>query len=144
MVGTSHCQRRRCNTCKHVLATNIITVPKGVYHIKKAFTCTTSHIVYAVGCKRHQHVLYIGENERRLVDRFIEHRRDILIRDLSKPVPKHFTTSNHTVDDVAVTAPTQVHDMSERRTTEQRIIFQLGTLQAAGMNIKFTVFNARM
>ena len=143
-VGTSRCQRRRCNTCKHVLATSTITGPKGDYHIKKAFTCTTSHVVYAICCKRHKHVMYIGETERRLADRFTEHRRDILIRDLSKPVPQHFTTSNHTIDDVTVTALTQVHDASERKIKEQRIIFQLGTLQPAGMNIKFTVFNARM
>ena len=51
-VGTSRCQRRRCNTCKYVLATSTITGPKGDYHIKKAFTYTTSHVVYTIGLQK--------------------------------------------------------------------------------------------
>ena len=101
----------------------------------------SSYNTIAIGCKRHPHMLYIGETERRLADRFTEHRRDILIRDTSKPVPLHFIGDNHTISDVVVTALTHVYNKQERRTTEQRIIFKLGTLQPNGMNIQFDVFN---
>ena len=96
---------------------------------------------YCIRSKRHPTTLYIGETERRLADRFTEHRRDILIRDLTKPVPNHFTTSNHTLDDVQVTALTQVGDRKGRRLAEQRIIYQLGTLMPNGMNLQFNAFN---
>jgi hypothetical protein len=141
--GTTPCRRRRCNTCRHVLSTGTVAGPDGTYHIKKSFTCVSTHVIYAIGCKRHPNVLYIGETERRLADRFTEHRRDIYLRDVSKPVPQHFTTDDHTLDDVTVTALTQVHNKRDRRTTEQRIIFQLGTLKPNGMNVQFHVFNAR-
>ena len=112
----------------------------GTFNIKSKFTCTSTHVVYAIGCHRHHGVLYIGEMERRLADRFTEHRRDIMNRDISKPVPQHFTTSEHNLEDVYVTALVNVHGRRERRTVEERTIYRLGTLQPHGMNIKFNSF----
>lgn len=144
-VGTTPCRRRVCYTCQHVTTTDCITGPHGnTYHIRKPFTCISTHVVYSLGCKRHPNTLYIGETERRLGDRFVEHRRDIRNRDISKPVPQHFTTSDHTLDDVTITALTHVRGQDDRRAMEQRIIFQLGTLQPNGMNIQFNIFNARV
>ena len=140
-VGTVPCRRNRCNTCRHVEETDSVTGPSGSFNILSQFTCTSTHIIYAIGCHRHHGVLYIGETERRLADRFREHRRDIVIRDLSKPVPQHFIGSDHTMDDVFVTGLVHVHNQRERRTLEERTIFRLGTLQPHGMNIKFQSFN---
>ena len=52
------------------------------------------------------------------------------------------SNSMTTEDDFFVCVNT-INDTSDRKIKEQRIIFQLGTLQHAGMNIKFTVVNAR-
>ena len=139
--GTTPCRRPRCNTCKHTVNDGAVTGSSGRrYNIGKAFTCTSTHVIYAIGCKRHPGILYIGETKRQLADRFREHRRDV-IRKLTKPVPQHFCSSGHNISDATITALVQVYGMQDRRVAEQNIIFQLRTMWPHGMNIKFDVFH---
>ena len=49
------------------------------HHIKSHITCETFNVIYLIQC-RLCNLLYIGETERRLKDRFNEHRRPILNR----------------------------------------------------------------
>ena len=121
--GTTPCRRPRCNTCKHTVNDGSVTGSSGRrYNIRKAFTCTSTHVIYAIGCKRHPGILYVGETERQLADRFREHRREIVIRELTKPVPQHFCAPGHNVSDATITALVQVYGMQNRRVAEQKIV----------------------
>ena len=61
--------------------------------------------------------------------------------DTTKPVPKHFTTNNHTKDDIRITGVRKCQgDTNSRRRQEQQIIFKLGTLFPHGMNTDFPTF----
>ena len=46
--------------------------------------------------------MYIRETRRRLADRFREHRRDVIKGRNDLPVPAHFNSTNHTLEDMKV------------------------------------------
>ena len=45
---------------------------------------------------------YLGETDRRLADRFREHRKDVISKRNDLPVPDHFNQENHTLEDLKV------------------------------------------
>ena len=95
-------------------------------------------IVYVIICSR-CNILYVGETQRRLADRFTEHLRSINKNFQGFPVARHFNPpSRCTIDDIRVTGAIKARGTSKDRiTAEHRLIFKLGTIQPAGLNSKF-------
>ena len=60
------------------------------------FVCTSTNLIYCITCLVCQK-LYIGESDRKLGDRFVEHLIDVQANDLSlsKPVTQHFNLPGH-------------------------------------------------
>ena len=61
-----------------------------------------------------------------IAERFRQHLYDIDKADTTKPVPKHFTTNNHTKDDIRITGVRKCQgDTNSSCRQEQEIIFKL-------------------
>ena len=84
--------------------------------------------------------LYIGETGRRLGNRFREYLRDVEKDDknASKLVLRHFNLPNHSKQHMAVCGLSLLQGSTEsRKTLEQKVIFQIGTLNPHGTNERF-------
>ena len=138
--STTACKRSRCNTCAHVISMDSITGPNN--HQRKicdTFTCTSRNLIYAIICVK-CNLIYIGETKRRMADRFTEHLRSIRLRMPGLPIATHFC-NGHSTDDIKVTGIKLCKGPDHiRKDTEQRIIYELGTVQPDGLNASFTSF----
>ncbi|KAJ8031993.1 hypothetical protein HOLleu_25387 [Holothuria leucospilota] len=136
---TTSFRRPRCNTCDHVILGENVTGPKAVWYVKEKFTCISSNIIYALSCSRCGQ-LYIGETKRRLADRVTEHLHSIRIQTAGLPITAHFNSPGHTIDDLKVCVLKSCRGDKERKTMEERLIYQLGTLHPNGINSLFRSF----
>ena len=116
---------RNCQDQSDPLRSLIILPVPAIYCI----TCTL--------CKK----LYIGETGRRLGDRFREQLRDVEIDDknASKPGARYFNLPNHCKQHMVVCGLSLHQGSTEsRKTLEQKIIFQIGTLNPHSINERFS------
>ncbi|PFX22071.1 hypothetical protein AWC38_SpisGene13412 [Stylophora pistillata] len=84
--------------------------------------------------------IYIGETGRRLGDRFREHLCDVERndRDTSKPVARHFNLPNHSKQHMAICSLSlHLGSTESRKTLEQKLIFQSGSLNPTGRSQSF-------
>ena len=65
-------------------------------------------------------MLYIGESGRRLGDRTRDHLYDIRKNDLSKPVSRHFNSSNHSISDFVAFGLSVINGGNDGRKTNSR------------------------
>ena len=83
--------------------------------------------------------LYIGETDRHLGDRIRDHLNDIRKNDLSKPVSRHFTSSNHSISDFVAFGLSVINGVNDRRKTkEMRLFHALSTPNPHRINKRFT------
>ena len=138
--GSFKCSRTRCNTCPFIHNTVNISGPKRSIKVTDRFDCTSSNVIYCITCTLCK-MLYIGETGRRLGDRFREHLRDVKNNDndASKPVSKHFNLPGHSFENMVVCG-LRLHlgNTESRKTSEQKFIFQIGTLAPHGINERFS------
>ena len=128
--------RLGCKTCPFIRNVKKISEPKRSIKITDHFTCTSANDIYRITCTLCKK-LYIGETGRRLGDRFREHLRDVEKDDQnsSKPVARHFNLSNHSNQHMVVCGLSLHQGGTEsRKTIEQKVIFQIGTLSPNGIN----------
>ena len=136
--GTFRCSRKRCNTCPFIALRTSVTGPKSTFNITDHFDCTTFNVIYCIQCS-HCSQLYIGETGRRLGDRVRDHLYDIRKNDPSKPVSRHFNSTDHSISDFVVFGLSLIKGGNDcRRTKEMRLIHTLGTLNPLGMNERFS------
>ena len=134
--STTPCNRPRCNTCAYVYSADTITGPSGQATIHDTFSCTSVNLIYAITCHKCD-MLYIGETKRRMADRFTEHLRSIKLKQTGLPVASHFAT-NHSLNDITITGIKLCNGTDTvRKKHEERLIYKLGTLAPAGMNVSF-------
>ena len=97
--------------------------------ISSTVTCTL--------CKK----IHISDMGRRLGDRFRQHLRDVKINDedVSKPVARHFNLPNHSQKHMTVCG-LSLHpgNTENHKNTEQKLIFQIGTLSPSEINERFS------
>ena len=132
--------RKRCITCPFVISRTSVTGPKSSLNITDHFDCTTPNVVYCIQCSKCNQ-LYIGETGRRLGDRIRDHIYNIRKIDLSKPVSRHFNSSNHSISNFFAFGLSIINGGNDcRKTKEMRLIHTLGTLSPHGINERF-IFN---
>ena len=133
----------------NLISRDSITGPNNqTFVIKNSFTCTTTNVVYAISCTK-CNLIYIGETKRKIADRFRENLLSInkqIDRNEETPglpVANHFGHGHHDKNDMKVYGVLACRGSEKiRKDAKQRIIFRLGTLQPAGMNISFTAFKS--
>ena len=103
------------------------------------FTCTSANVIYwwlVLFAK-----LYIDDAGRRLGDPFREHLRDVEkdAKNASKPVARHFNLPIHCKQHMAVYGLSLHQGNKEsRKTLEQKLSFQIGTLNPHDINESFS------
>ena len=138
--GTFTCKRTRCKTCPFISNTVKISGPNRSVKVTDHFTCISTNVIYCITCTLCKKI-YIGETGRRLADRFREHLRDAEQNntDASKPVARHFNLPNHSHHNMTICGLSLHQGNTEsRKTLEQKLIFQLGTLSPHGINERFS------
>ena len=80
---------------------------------------------------------YVGEIGRRLREQFRDVKRKY--KEASEKVARHFQLTNHYRQDMAVCGLSLHLSISEsHKTLEQKLIFQIGTLDTHGINERFS------
>ena len=114
--------------------------PKRSIKITDHFTCTSADVIYCIICT-YCKKLYIGETGRRLDERFREHLCDVERndKDASKPVARYSNLPNYYKQRMEVCGISLHLSSSEsRKTLEQKLILQIGTLNPKGINERFS------
>ena len=112
--GTHPCGHSLCLTCEHTNPSDSISGPNNTFHIRQHFTCACSSVcvVYSFTCTKCS-ILYIGETCRQLNARFGEHLRSVEEKKHLSPeyqddedinIAIHFNLSNHSIDDMEISA----------------------------------------
>ena len=96
-------------------------------------------MIYAITCTRCEKI-YFGETKRRLADRFTEHLRSIKLNFPGLPVAAHFNSSGHSIFNPKVSVVTICINDTNRKTEEERLIYNLGTLEPRDINVRFHSF----
>ena len=136
--GTTSCHRPRFNTCSRVTLGNKIRGPLRNWNVLGSNACISSYVIYAIACTREE--IHIWETKRQLSDRFTEHLRPIKIIFSGLPVTAHFNSSEHSIFNANVSVVTSCVNDTYRKTEEERLINDLGTLEPRGMNVRFHSF----
>ena len=68
--------------------------PKGMLTTQD-ISCITDNVVYCLTYIKCPSIVYIGETERRLADRFRKHRRDVINGENDLPLPAFSNQANH-------------------------------------------------
>ena len=107
------------------------------HHIKSHITCETFNVIYLIQC-RLCNLQYCGETNRRLKDRFNEHRRTILNPTgnyIHTAVSEHFLT--HHSDNHMLLIPIEKLKNgrdSSRKAREAHLIHKAKTIEPLGIN----------
>ena len=102
------------------------------YNVIKDATCKDRNLIYALFCNRCEKTVYVGETERTLKERTIEHKRDIKFQK-DKPIMRHFR--NHDEKDLSVAILTRTY----RIISEEKWIKTLQTYSPRGCNVKINI-----
>lgn len=132
------CLRHACEVCRIMTTGEAITDTSGenTYSTRKEVDCSTRNVVYVISCVRCDRVVYVGETERSVRERMLEHMRDVR-NGLDKPIIKHFD-KEHSVCDMRISVLREMYGESRncRILWEERWIKWLGTRVPAGCNVK--------
>ena len=97
---------KRCNNCgicPYVKEGKSVGATSTNYktNINTMVSCSSKNIIYLLGCKKCPQQ-YIGESERSLRERFVEHRGYVNTRNFSKTTGVHFNEKGHSVSDMEI------------------------------------------
>ena len=143
--GYSYCNKPICRYCKLLNKTGKLkSHTTGIYHnTMKKVSCRSSNVVYAATCNKCG-IQYVGQTLLRLKDRFVGHFGGITKGDQDKPIPKHFSQSDHQgIDDVRITIlefikmpPRSPQAAIIRQRVEKNWTHTLRTLAPQGLNLE--------
>ena len=132
---TFTCKRTRCKTYPFISSAVKISEPNRSVKVTDHFTCISTNVIYCISCTLCKKI-YIGETERKLVDRFREHLRDVEKNNSKK---QQMRSNQWRAILIFLITPT-MHNMTiwrlslhhgnteSRKNLEEKFIFQLGTL----------------
>ena len=109
LEGVRRCSKglntARCQCCSILTDTPAGVVRSVVVNgrelkVEDAITCKTESVIYVIMSRKDPTRCYGGQTGGRVDRRLGQHRRDIMNRDESKVVARHFMQTNSTVDDI--------------------------------------------
>ena len=123
--GNSQCQQPCCKTCPH-MKTGTLFCSKTTgerFCVKAIADCRTRNVVHLIECKKCA-IQYIGETENALRVRLTGHRSDIKHRRTDRPVAKHFSLPDHSMEDLSIMVIQKIYrkDTNYRRRKESHWI----------------------
>ena len=127
-----------CTACPYIMEGSTITKTRKLWEIQKNLNCNSENIVYMIECQKDNcRKRYIGQTERKLSDRFSEHRGYVNRKILSQPTGQHFNSPGHSISDMKITVIEKIkkNDKSYREERETYFIALFNTFYR-GMNKK--------
>ena len=96
--------------------------------INVSANCLTTNVIYMLGCKRCPQQ-YVGESERSLKERFLEHKGYVSNNILTKAKGEHFNQKGHSVSDMEITIIEKIfnQDPQFRKQREKMFINKFNT-----------------
>ena len=93
---------KQCPICPFVIEGKNIKTETFTWNINKEITCQTENLVYMVKCtkERCKENIYIGETERSLKERIIEHIQYIKSNNKKQATGFHFNQPGHSLHDM--------------------------------------------
>ena len=104
--------------------------------IQGRFTCKSKNVIYVLSCTKCG-LQYVGQTGNTFNEHYRAHLTDIRQRNVLKPVSLHFTSTDHSVNNVVATIVTQkTSNINVRLRTEESWINLLQSRQPSGLNLK--------
>ena len=128
---TVSCKRRRCTTCNYINSRNYtysyITRKKYFTNLgARQGNCLTTGIVYGISCRKCDGCVYVGMTTRALSTRFMEHRNSVNSqKNTHLPLYNHFSTDNHTSEDMQIQIIYKTDKLSKDEITEDLLSQEL-------------------
>ena len=128
----------KCQICPRILTDSII---KGTDQtditVKNNNACQTWNAVYGIKCAKCDRVMYVGETERTIAERFKEHLAGVR-HERNKAVALHFNEPDHDISDFQIVILEKCADRSRyyRKIRELFWIERLSTIIPSGLNKK--------
>ena len=136
--SSSQTCRDGCEKCQRIVRDQVSnTSGDSSYTPVRDGTCRTRNVIYGIICLRCAFTMYVGETERELGERMIEHLRDVRLGK-DKPINSHFGEKGHSQEDLTFAVLEKVYEAKriERQIREARWIKRLGTTRPDGCNVK--------
>ena len=142
----SPCKRPHCKACAHIKTGTMFsnTTTGTRFRVKATSDCGTSNMVYLIECRQCA-IQYVWETENALRVRLTGHRSDIRHWRIEKPVAKHFSLPDHSMEDLKVMVMSslwifsieKIHreDSEYRKRKESRWIEMILSLTPDGLNL---------
>ena len=134
--GSSSCGSD-CRICPYMLKCDKIQDSAKIreFTVNDSITCDTNNLVYTILCEKCDKILYVGETERSLKKRFIDHL-SIIKTKKPTPVAIHFSANGHCETDLKIIGIEKVKQLNTiyRRLRERLWIKLLNTLSPNGIN----------
>ena len=127
-----------CTYCPYIMVGDKVkfTASNYIHHITTQITCFSSNLIYLITCLKCL-MQYVGETDRRLKDRFLEHQGYVRGNKLSKATGNHFNLPghSHSLSDMHITALEQIHNNDPMyRKIREKMYINLGNTKHKGMN----------
>ena len=115
--------------------TTVIERDHSKFKVQGKYSCNSANLVYLIRCRKDcSGAWYIGETKQTLRERMNGHRQSIARGDSTLPVPSHFNSAGHSMDDMKVCVLRGgLSQTKPRRTEEQRLIAKFRT-HSEGLN----------
>ena len=133
--GMKKCNKP-CSVCPYIQEGKAIKGDGFVWNIRKNVNCNSNNVVYMVECNKENCKLrYIGESERELKKRTLEHLGYIRNKHLSKATGHHFNLPGHNSSNFTIKVIEKVKkkDIYYRKEREHYLIKKFNTFNK-GMN----------
>ena len=132
------CKHPHCKTCIHIKTGITIssTITGTRFCVKATACCGTSNVVYLIECRQCA-FQYVGETGNALHVRLTGHRSEINHRRIKKPVAKHFSLPDYSMDNLKVMVIEKIHreDSEYRKWKESCWIEMIRSLTPEGLNL---------
>ena len=133
--GMRKCHRF-CLVCPYIKEGKEIKGDNFTWKINKSVTCDTYNFIYLIECnKENCKSRYIGESERKLRERIMDHKGYITNKKINQATGAHFNLPGHSIDNLTVTIVEKVKkpDAEYRKEREKYFIRKFNTFYR-GMN----------
>ena len=127
---------KSCSVCPFIKVQKFVksTSNGKIVDLHKHHTCEDKNICYIIECKKCR-LQYVGETDRTLKDRFLDHRGYVRREELEKATGLHFNLPGHQISDITISVLERINtnDSATRKQRESHWIEQL-ELYTKGIN----------
>ena len=133
--GMKKCNKP-CAACPFIMETKQVKCSNITWTLRQQLNCNTSNIIYLIECNLDNcKMRYIGETERPIKNRILEHVNYVKSCNISKTTGEHFNQPGHSISNISVTVLEKVKmkNIFYRKERESYLIKKFNT-QRNGLN----------